>query len=219
MTDLPRAHERLLVIGASGRTGVHVVDAALSRGHHVTALVRDAARFDRVDEQLTVREGDVFDTDAVERAVRSQNAVLCVLGPPRGGPPETCSRGTRNLVTAMQRHGVRRLVVVTGAQIGHPREHLVGLVYRAMAFLLPPSQRALLADRREQERIVRESELDWTLVRPPRLSNEAAGHRVRAAPDLVIDSFAHVGRADLARFLLDVVRDGRFVRQGVAVAY
>jgi len=210
---------RIVVFGASGRTGRHVVEQALERGYAVTAFVRRPEEFDLVHDELRVIAGDVLDRDAVARAVRGSDAVVCVLGPTRTSPPDTCSAGTRNIVAAMEHHGVRRLLCVTGAMIGHPREKLVGWIYRGMSALLPRSQREQLDERRQQEAVVEGSELDWTLVRPPRLSKERLSRNYRAAEGLVLDSFAHIGRADLAHFLLEQLDSARFVRRGVAVSY
>jgi putative NADH-flavin reductase len=210
---------RIAVFGASGRTGRELVAQALARNHTVTAHVREPERFDLTGPGLRVVAGDATDPLTVESAVRGQEAVVCALGPGRTSTEDVCSRSTREIVEAMRRHGVRRLVCVTGAMIGHPRDRLVGWVYPLMARLLPRSQRRVLADRRRQEEIVAQSRLDWTLVRPPRLSNERATGNYRHGEGLVLDSFAHVGRADLAHFVLGEVERARYLRRGVAVSY
>jgi hypothetical protein len=119
-------------------------------------------------------------------------------------------------VGAARDAGVRRLVVVTGAMIGHPPEHLSWL-YRFVPAHLAGEQAALLADRRLQEDLVRTSGLDWTLVRPPRLGLGHPTGRVVAGPDLDVGLLARVDRADLARYLLDVASDPAMVGQAVSV--
>jgi putative NADH-flavin reductase len=152
----------------------------------------------------------------VERAVAAQEAVLCALGTTKSTDAQACSRGTRNIVEAMKRCEVRRLVCVTGAMIGHPRERL-GWLYRLLLGLMPRSARALIEDRREQERIVQQSGLDWTLVRPPLLTDRPGRGRWQAGEDLRIGAFAHISRADLAAFMLGQLGEERFLRRGVTI--
>jgi putative NADH-flavin reductase len=192
-----------------------VLEEALRRGHVVTALVRDSRRLGGTSARVT--EGDALDPASVARAVAGQAAVITTLGPVATSPPELCSRATRILVQAMQAHGVRRLVMVTGAMVGHPRERL-GLLYRLMLALAPGSFRERLEDRRRSERIVQDSGLDWTLVRPPRLTDDAPRGRFQAGEDLGLSSWARMPRGDLAWFLVDEVERGQWRGRAVAVA-
>jgi putative NADH-flavin reductase len=208
---------RILVIGASGRAGREVVTQARERGHHVTAFVRRPEAFDLPAEAILA--GDVLDRRNVHSAARGASAVVCVLGPGAASPADLCSRGTRHVIDAMQRWQVDRLVCVTGARVGHPRDKLVGWVFPLRAATASPRDAELLADRRAQEAVVQASGLAWTIVRPPRLSGEPLSRNYRVGEDLVLDSFTHIGRADLASFLVDQIDDDRFVRRGVAVAY
>jgi uncharacterized protein YbjT (DUF2867 family) len=166
-----------LVVGAHHGTGALVVEAARAAGVHVDAFV-----------------GDVLDHDAVLRALSGHDAVISLLGPRADSPVDVCSRGTANIVGAMTATGVSRLVVVTGAMIGHDPVHL-GLLYRTIQHFLPHE---LLDDRRASEAIVRDSDLQWTIVRPPRLTDGDAGP-VQVDTDLDVGAFAHLSRASLWR--------------------
>lgn len=172
---------RVLVVGAHHGVGAHVVRIARERGMDVTPF-----------------DGDVLDAEAVARAVGGQEAVISTLGPRKGSAPDLCSRGTRNIVSAMEATGVDRLVQVTGAMIGHPRKKL-GLLYRGILALVPKEQ---IEDRRLQERIVVDSGLDWTLVRPTRLTDEPPRGRWRDADDAHVGALAHIARADVAEALV-----------------
>lgn len=210
---------RIAVFGASGRTGRLLVDQALQRGHQITAVLRRPEDFAVEHAALRPFAGDVLDAGAVDAAVRGHDAVVCVIAPRRSDRIDTCSAGTRNLIEAMQAQAVRRLLCVTGARAAHPPELLIGMVYPLLGWLQPRSLRQLLGDRQLQEAMVRESRLDWTLVRPARLSGERLSRQYRVAADLVLDSFAHLGRADLAHCLLQLCEQARCVREAVAVAH
>lgn len=203
---------KILVIGATGKTGLQIVERALAVGHDVTAFARHAVAMADL-EGLTKRTGDVLDADAVDAAVRGHDAVLVSIGPVDGSPPDLCARATMNVVAAMRRHGVRRLVCMTGALIGHPAEHL-GWMYRFMRAMTPAR---VLDDRRAQERIVRESGLDWTLVRPTRLTDEPS-RELHVGEDVDIGAFAHVARSEVARFMVDQIGREELVGHAVAMA-
>lgn len=173
----------VVVVGAAGRLGRAVVRAARGRG----LAVRE------IDRTEALRPGLLAGADAI----------LCAIGPAPGGPPDGCARGTAALVDAARAAGAHRLVVVTGALIGHPRERL-SRMYRMIDRM---QAKGALDDRRAQERIVRESGLDWTLVRPPRLTEGAPTGAVVAGEDVFVGALARVDREDLARFLLDVAAD------------
>ena len=175
---------RLLVIGAHHGVGAQAVRLARARGMEVTPF-----------------EGDVLDAQAVAAAIAGQDAVISTLGPRKGSARDLCSRGTQNIVAAMKTHGVQRLVQVTGAMIGHPR-HRLGLVYRMICAMVPDEQ---LADRRLQERLVMESGLSWTLVRPTRLTDAPARGAWRDGEGERVGAFAHIARADVADALVRAV--------------
>jgi putative NADH-flavin reductase len=207
---------KLLVIGASRGTGRLVVEEAGSRGHAITALVRERSRLADFRDVVVI-EGDARDAAAVARAVAGKDAVITTLGPGARSPAKLCSEATAVLTEAMRGAGVRRLIMVTGAMIGHPRERL-GLVYRLMLALYPRPLKDLIQDRRDSERVVRESGLDWTLVHPPMLVDGPPLGSIRAGEDLRLSSFSRIRRADLARFLLDEAEAGAWRRRAVAVA-
>jgi putative NADH-flavin reductase len=204
----------VLIIGGTGRTGLRLVEESLARGHVVTALVRRPEALGAFRERVTVVQGDVLDPAAVSRAMTGVEAVLCALGPHRDSPSTLSSQGTRHLLSAMEAQGVRRLVCITGAMIGHPEKRL-GWLYRLMRHAF----RDTLQDRQFQEQLILGSKLDWTLVRPPRLSNGPARDIWRAGEDVRIGTMAHIGRADLARFMVQQLGDPSFIRRAVTVAY
>ena len=205
---------RVLIIGATGPTGLRLVEESLIRGHAVTVLARRPEALGTLRERVTVVQGDVLEPAVVARAVTGTEAVLCALGPDRDSPSTLCSQGTSLLLSAMETQGVRRLVCITGAMIGHPEKRL-GWLYK----LLRQAFRDTIHDRQIQEQLILGSALDWTLVRPPRLSNGPARDIWRAGDDVRIGTMAHIGRADLARFMVQQLEDTSFIRRAVTVAY
>lgn len=162
---------QLMVVGATGPLGRAVVDSALGRGHNVKALVRNPQSATLPDTVQTV-QGDVLDPASLEPAARGCEAVVCVLGTPSPRTATTLlETGTANLVTVMKQVPVPRLVCVTLLGIGDSRSNTALLYRHIILRVLAP----MVPDKEKQERVVRESGLDWVLVRPPPSSAWARG--------------------------------------------
>ncbi len=122
------------------------MEQALAAGHEVRVLVRDPSKLQLGDERLVVVRGDVLDASKVEETIAGTDAVLSALGRTKGSTSDVQTRGTENIVAAMERHGVRRLVSLTGAGVKDPRDE-PKLVDRAITFLLRRLQPDVLEDR------------------------------------------------------------------------
>lgn len=209
---------RLLVAGASGRTGLLLTESALERGHDVTALVRDLASLSVTPrERLRVVVGDVLEPATLFAAVAGQDAVVSLLAPRPRTDGRVYVEGTRNLANAAVAAGVRRLVVVSAEGAGvEPRSLTLG--YRLV--LRIPVVARLYPDIARLECELRDrTDLDWTVVRPPLLTNGPRRGEYREAVEGVLPGGMWLSRADLADVLLRMVEDGTHVRESVSVAY
>jgi putative NADH-flavin reductase len=206
---------RPFVLGATGGIGRQLVDQALERGHRVTAFVRSPHKLGTPREGLTVIGGDVRSPQAVAAALAGHDAVLSTIGPPGPGRNTITSQSAQATLEAMQSTGVRHLAIVGVAVLfddaGFPARVLRRTLLRNVA-----------DDSAEMERIVRTSRLDWTIVRPPRLTNGPRTERYGLADDHLpsgAGGTATVSRADVAHFMLDEVEQPAHVRRVVGVAY
>ncbi|GAA3549267.1 SDR family oxidoreductase [Nonomuraea rosea] len=226
---------KLVVFGATGGTGQHVVRQALDAGHHVTAVVRDRARLPHAGHgRLETVVADVLDPEAIAASMAGRDAVVSALGPRPGGtgsgPVSTgtgtgtgtgtssvCSDGARAIITAMRATGVRRLIVVTAS--GHIVDQGDGPASR---FLVKPLLRRLLrdgfADFARTDEAVRASGLDWTIMRPPRLT-DGERRAYRTATDVNVRGGITIARADLADAILAVLNDPATAGHTVSVGY
>lgn len=209
---------KILVIGATGGSGRHLVTQSLERGHAVTAFVRNASKLGVTHPLLRVETGDILDGGSVDRAVVGQDVVLCALGHKRWFyPNRILSKGTENIVRAMKTHGVRRLVCETSLGVGNSFGRL-GLYYTlfTIPFILP----FYYWDKARQEAVIRGSGLDWTIVRPGVLNNRPPRATVRHGN--TIGSFiwtVRISRADVARFMLDQITDPTYMHQSPGIAW
>lgn len=208
---------RLLVVGSTGRTGRQVVAQALERGHEVTALARNPAKLTQEHARLRVVRGDVLEPESLRAAVTNQDAVVCVLGHGKFlRPTSILSEGTRNLIAAMREAGVRRLVCQTSLGVGDSFGRM-GLYYTL--FVVPFILQFYFWDKYRQERAVRASGLDWTIVRPAALTNGRRRGTYRHGEE--IGSWIvtlSISRADTAAFLLDELSDNRYLHRAPGLA-
>ena len=204
----------ILVIGSTGPQGREFVAQALAAGHAVRAFARNPTALHPAPGLEVVR-GDVFDQPSLDAAAHGQDAAVVILGVSLGAarkPTKVFSQGTRNLIAALKVAGVRRLVVQSSFGVGDSRRE-AGLLERAFYDLL---LRGAYADKVLQEQAVRESGLDYTIVRPTRLTMAAGTGRytARVGPGPVPSSIA---RADVARFILDALGTREYVGKTVAL--
>jgi putative NADH-flavin reductase len=209
---------QILVIGATGGTGREIVKQALERGHDVVALARNPAKVTTKHERLRVAQGDVMDRASIEAALAGCVAVVCALGHKRWlGPSKILSEGTRNIVAAMEKHGVERLVVESALGVGDSIGRL-GLYYTlfTIPFILP----FYWYDKERQERVVRASSRAWVIVRPGQLTNGRRRgmykHGLRVGNYLWSVS---ISRADAADFMLNQLAETPYLRQAPGVCY
>jgi putative NADH-flavin reductase len=211
---------RLTIFGASGKTGRHLVEQALEAGHTVTAVVRDPARLPLRHDRLQVVKADVLDPAAIGPAVAGVDAVVSALGPRSYRQASSIiSAGTASILQAMRAAGTSRVVVVSAAPVASD-DHGTTLPYR---LLVGPMLRALLrrgyADMAVMEDTTRRSGSDWTILRPPRLTNGPRTGTWRQAKDANLRRGYRLSRADLAEAILASLDDPDTVKATIAIGY
>jgi putative NADH-flavin reductase len=209
---------QLTIFGATGRTGRCLVEQAIAAGHDVTAVVRDPNRLPiPSNAQLRVIVADVMDPVAIVPSVEDADAVLSALGPNGSGPTTISADGSRSIIEAMEKCGARRLVTITGSIVddtgnGLLMSHVVKPLARR-TFL-----REVCSDMRHAEDEIHASNLDWTIYRPPRLTDKPASGTYRTAIDRNVPRGVTIPRADLAAYILEHVDDPDTLRRHVFIA-
>lgn len=206
---------RILIIGASKGTGAAAVKIALDRGHEVTAFSRNPQKLGIVHPKLRLSAGDFHDPSSVAAAVPGHDAVILTASVASLGVfkehPTYFSLGTRNVIDAMRAGGVKRLVVLSALGTGESRKlagFFVDKVFISWILKVP------FEDHERQEKLVRESGLEWVIARPTRLTNGPARKRYvkTAAVEPVPGAIA---RADVADFLVDAAETSDWVGKAV----
>ena len=208
----------IAIFGASGQTGKQLTEQALKQGYQVKALVRNPARFAGRDPNLQVIQGDLTDLAKVEETVRGTEAVLSVIGAAKGSPSDIKVVATRNIDSAMKKNGVKRVIRLSSAPYSEPEPgDALSLGQKVMAAIAKTMMASEVADERQSAALTRQSDLDWTLVRAMGpLSSKPATGRYQAGR-LGVEVKGTITRADLASFMLDELKNGKFVRQAPVV--
>jgi putative NADH-flavin reductase len=209
---------RLTIFGATGRTGTYLVEQALTAGFDVTAVARDPKRLAAPPHpRLHIVTADVMDPVAMVPIVDGADAVVSALGPNGRGSTSVSAQSTRSIVEAMEKCGARRLVTITGSIVDDTGN---GLVMRRL--IKPFARRTFLrevcADMRSAEDALHASDLDWTIVRPPRLTAKPPAGTYRTALGTNVPRGLTISRADLAASVLRLLDDPATVRRHVFVA-
>ena len=200
---------RVLVFGATGKTGEQAWKLLLEAGHDVTVFGRSVGQR-YADEPVARVQGDVLDADAVSNAIERQDAVLVCLGPTSTKDQTTLSQGAANIASAMQAHGIRRVVFISAAGVGESWKQIPWyskLLFRTVL-------KKILAEHAREEEIFAASSLDWTAVRAAVLTDRPRTGRIKASntgPSKTIP------RADLAAFLVAELVSQDHLNQAISV--
>jgi putative NADH-flavin reductase len=190
----------ILLIGASRGIGYELLQQLLSAGHHVTAILRNPLHLQISNDNLKVIQGDILDKRSVEEGVEGQEAVCITIGiNPTFKTVEVFSRGTGLVIDAMKKFSCRRLICVTGIGAGDSRNH-GGFFYDRI--INPLLLKNLYADKDRQEAIIRNSGLEWVIVRPGFLTNGPFTGQYRVLNDLRGIKAKKISRADVADFIV-----------------
>jgi putative NADH-flavin reductase len=209
---------KLTIFGATGGTGRFLVEQALAAGHDVTAVVRNPARVAAAGHpRLHIVTADIMDPDSIAGPLTGTDAVLTAAGPRGTGPTTVIQDSVRSIITAMQKTGCRRLLELSGSVVADDGESAY------LRYLLKPLARRtflrhVCADMRAGESEIEASDLDWTIMRPPRLTSKPATGTYRTAIDRNLPNGLSVTRADLAACMLSLIDDPATIRKHVAIA-
>ncbi len=206
---------KLVIFGATGSIGRQIVNQALSQGHTVTAFAREASKVGIEHPSLRIALGDVMDPVSVENAIQDHDAVLCSIGAGRKG--NVRAEGTHNIIIAMEKLGIRRLICQSSLGVGDSRGNLDAFwKYIMFGLLLRPAY----ADHIRQEEHVRQSNLDWTIVRPGAfIDGERTCQYKHGFPETDKTLKLKISRKDVADFMLRQLFDTEYLCRSPGLSY
>jgi putative NADH-flavin reductase len=206
---------KLVVLGATGGTGLELVRHAIEHGHCVTALVRSPDRLSLFRDRITVRQGDLLNSLELEQVMKGQDAVVSGFGPRlpvSKSDANLLQKFARAVTTAMTHAGVRRVVVESVAFLF--KDSIIPPAYLLGRLLFP----GIVADASAMERVFGESELGWTMVRPPELTDKPYTGRYRVREGHLPGFGFRISRADVADFMIKAVENRALIRKVVGIS-
>ena len=208
---------KLLIFGATGPTGRQLVGQAVELGHEVTAFCRNPGDLDEVSTRCRAVKGDINDAATIDAAMPGHDAVMSALGVFKFRHNTIYSEGTRRIIDSAKRFGVRRVVWMTALGVGDSKDQPPWVFRKIIAPLL---LRSVYPEKERAEAMIMASGLDWTIVRPPGLTNgpKTGVYRewVGARPEKIE---ARISRADVAHLMLRILAETKYLRLPVGMSY
>jgi len=206
---------KLIVFGATGGTGSQVVEQALQAGHEVTVIARRPSATTIQHQQLQVVQGDVFEPATFAGAMKGQDAVVSALGVATREPTTLYSQGNANIMRAMQAAGVRRIICISASGLD-PGPLWQRWIAKPLLWLILKN---MYTDLERMEAAVRDSDLDWTIMRPPRMTNEPRTGQYHVAVNKHLSRAWKISRPDLADYIVKHLDDVMIHCALVEIAY
>jgi putative NADH-flavin reductase len=208
----------IALFGATGKTGSHFLKIALRDGYAVRALVRSPQKLSVEHTALHVVKGDVLLAEDVEKTVEGTDIAVSLFGHVKGSPEWLQTDGTKNIIAAMKKHGVKRIVSLSGGGLPFPEKDRPKIADKIIRGIMKIAVPKVLNDAVKHHGILENSGLDWVIVRGPRLTDETRKGTYRTGW-VGVNAGTSIGRADLADFILTQVEDNQFNGKMPFVSY
>ena len=210
--------KKIALFGASGKTGQHFLDLALAQGYEVKALVRDTNKISQNHKNLSIVQGDILNFEDVLQTVGGCDIVVSLFGHVKGSPEWLQTDGTQNIVTAMKKFNIGRVISLSGGGLPFPEKDEPKFADKMIRTIMKIVVPKVLNDAIRHHEILKSSGVKWTIVRGPRLTDDAKIGTYRVGW-VGVNASTKISRADLADFLLKQVENEQFNGQMPFVSY
>lgn len=210
--------KNIIVFGASGGTGLEVVEQALEAGHQVTAVLRHPELFPIRHEQLKIIKGDVLQPLTYEHTFYGKEVIISCLGTRDRKPTTVYSEGVKNIMEAMKKVELNRIICLSAGAVEIPPKASFIMKF-LMKNILQKLFKYNYADMLLMEKQLRESDLDWTVIRPPRLLNGDKTGKYRTVLNEFIPNMSTLNRSDLAEYIVRHMEDEKTYKAKVEISY
>ncbi len=201
--------KKIALFGATGQTGKLFLEAALEKGYEIQVLVRDISKLNQKSDKLTFFQGDVLNIDDVNKTIKNCDLAVSLFGHVKNSPEWLQTNGTKNIIQAMKNFGVERIISLSGGGLpflDKDEPKFIDKLIRTIMKIMVPK---VLNDAIEHHKILKESGLKWTIVRGPRLTNDAKINTFKVSW-VGVNSGTKISRGDLADFIITQIEDETF---------
>lgn len=204
--------KKIALFGGTGKTGSLFLKLAVEAGYELKVLVRNPTKIQLNHPQIQYLNGDIAHYEAVHKVIAGCDLVVSLFGQVKGSPPRIQTLGTQHMIRAMKVEGISRIISLSGGGLPYPEFDQPKWTDRAIRTIMKIVVPEILNDAHLHAEALQESGLDWTIVRGPRLTQEAGRGQYRIGW-VGVNSGTKISRHDLAHFILQVVRDHSFSHQ------
>ncbi len=210
--------KKIALFGGTGRTGKQFLEQALAKGYSVKALVRSPQKVEQQSKQLDIMQGDVLNAEDVSKTIAGTDIVVSLFGYVKGSPKWLQTNGTKNIIAAMKKHDVQRIISLSGGGLSYPEKDEPKFMDHLIRGIMKLAVPKVLNDAIEHHKVLENSGLQWTIVRGPRLTDEARKGDYRVGW-VGVNASTSIGRADLADFIVQLVEEEQYDYQMPFVSY
>ena len=210
--------KKIALLGGSGQTGRLFLEQALYKGYTVKALIRNPDKVSIQHPALEIVKGDVLNETEVRATVAGCDIVVSLFGHVKGSPEWLQTNGTKNIIKAMKSQGVKRIISLSGGGLPYPEKDRPKFADKMIRAIMKIAVPKILNDAISHHKVLKESGLDWVIVRGPRLTNDPPKGEYRVGW-VGVNASTKIGRADLADFILTQVEDEQYNGQMPFVSY
>ena len=211
---------KLLIFGATGGTGKLVVQQSLSKGHEVTAFVRNPEKLVISDPSLNIVRGDILQPSTIDLIMPGHDAVLCCIGAPANKALQLRSEGTKNILASMKKNGVSRFICQTSLGFDDSKIVLNNTPFVFRKIIVPFLLKKTFAEHSVQERFITQSDTNWTIVRPGTMINSVMTGQYKHGFDYNDTSLkVKIARADVAHFMLEQLHNSGYNKKITGISY
>lgn len=209
---------KITILGSTGFVGKVLIRKAIAAGYQVKTLARNPEKLEEIKEKIEIIQGSVFEPLSVEAAIEGAEVVLSTIGPPQRypGDPVQYEKAMKNIVSAMDKYGIKRYIHIGGAAHLGGEDEVWNSSRKFLRLFLDLVGRNILVAKHLEWEVLKSSDLDWTLVRPPRIANEAASGNISADEKMLRSLKISVG--DLTDFILLQITSKEWIRKAPLVS-
>ncbi len=209
---------KITILGSTGFVGKVLIKKAIAAGYQVKTLARSPEKLEEFKDKIEIIKGSVFESSSVEAAIEGAEVVLSTIGPPQRNPgdPVQYEKAMKDIVSAMNKYGIKRYIHIGGAGHSGGENEEWTLSRKSLRFFLTLFSKQILVAKHLEWEVLKTSDLDWTLVRPPRITNEEASGNILANEKRLESLKVSVG--DLTDFILEQITSKDWIRKAPLVS-
>ena len=209
---------RIAILGSTGFVGKVLIKKAIDAGYQVKTLARNPEKLEEIKNKIEIIKGNVFEPLSIGSVIEGAEVVLSTIGPPQRNPgdPVQYEKAMKNIVSEMDKYGIKRYIHIGGAAHPGGENERWTMSRRLLRFLLTLFSKQILVAKHLEWEVLKTSDLDWTLVRPPRITNEEASGNI-SADEKILKSLK-ISVSDLTDFILEQITSKEWIRKAPLVS-